>query len=290
MTIHFDEVPASPVVTHGENPQAEYTLRVFSDNPKQDRFDDQTAYSVASAWFMRNSPKHDTGLFLRTVTVTPLGAVNDLFECVGVWSKWSGDLPEYSSSTTGGTARIRFGKDIASGGKKDSDSEPPDFGGGIGFQDGVFQGIDLQTPKQSWTITATFPFDFLNSAYRKMLRHFTGKVNQSPFDDFEAGEVRFAGAQVASTRKHLPGESFDRTFWKIQFAFEAQPNVTNLTCNETLKPIDKEGWQVYWVYSVPEVSNGRLIQRPVAHYTVEAIPKVDFHSLRVPDFFQVVTR
>ena len=95
MTIHFDEVPTSPVVTHGENPQAEYTLRVFSDNPKQDRFDDQTAYSVASAWFMRNSPKHDTGLFLRTVTVTPLGAVNDLFECVGVWSKWSGDLPEY---------------------------------------------------------------------------------------------------------------------------------------------------------------------------------------------------
>ena len=288
--IHCDEIPTSPVVTHGENPQAEYTLRVFSDDTKKDRFDDQAAYSIASAWLMRRPPKHDTGLWLRSVTVTPIGAVGDLFECVGVWSKWLGDLPEYASSTTGGTARIRFGKDIASGGPVNENVKPPDFGGGIGFQDGAFQGVDLQTPNQSWTITATFPFSFLNSQYRRMLRWFTGKVNAAPFDDFDAGEVRFAGAQIASTRKRLPGESFDRTFWRIQFAFEAQPNVTGLTCNDTLKPVDKEGWQVYWIYSVPEVSNGRLIQRPVAHYVVEAIPKVDFNSLRVPNFFQVVTR
>ena len=123
-----------------------------------------------------------------------------------------------------------------------------------------------------------------------MLRRFTGKVNGVPFDDFDTGEVRFAGATVTSDSKVYPGESSPRTVWRIQFAFEAQPNVTGLDCDGLLKPVDKEGWQVYWVYSVPDVSNTRMIQRPVAHYVVEAIPKVDFNLLRVPNFFQIVTR
>lgn len=282
--IYVDEVPGSPVLNYGDNASAEYTLRVSSTDPIKDHFSRFAAYSVAMQWLGRNHQPHVPNLRLMNIAGEDVN-VGDIYEFRAVFSTYNGEKVKYSADTSGGTARVYFGRDVASGKAVDLNDPPPDFKGGIGFRDGTFEGVDIQVPAYNWTVEATYPLEFLTPDYRRLLAQYSGKVNDSAYEGFEAGEVRFKGAAINSEQYNEPGDAVTRTRWRIQFRFEAQPNLTGLTNNDTLEPVDKKGFEAYWILTQEAVSGNYSIRKPVAHYVTQVITEVPLSALQVPTVF-----
>ena len=283
--VFVEEVLHSPKKSYGQNPSIETTVRVFAE--PGDRLGDTKAFKYAMEWLAKNPVETITSMQRLTgVTIDPVSEGDgNVYEVKFTHSKWQTKLTIFKMDTTGETAKRYFGLTVDSGGTSDGKILPPDFQGGINFQNGEFQGIDIPVPGASFSISACFPWPFMTGAYANILTLYRGCVNQEDFLFWSAGEVLFLGAQIDMDQE-INEVGQQKFFWRITFNFKVSPNVTGLTNNGTLESIDKNGWDAYWVYCIsqPDTTAQRVIQRPVAHYSVQVSAPVSFAALCIPDF------
>jgi len=140
----------------------------------------------------------------------------------------------------------------------------PDFKGAIGVTHESVEGVDVTVPVYNFTETHYIATGLVTGTYMATLFSLTGKINESAFRGFAAGEVLFLGASGAKR-----GEDD----WEITFRFAASANVTDLAIGDIVG-IDKRGWEYLWVRYADEddVAAKMLVKRPVAAY-VERVYK-----------------
>lgn len=283
--IHVDEDLYSPKITYGQNPTVDITLHVYADG--NILITSVMAYTFAMQWLVTHIVPVVTNFQRLTgVKVDPVSGGNGSdFEVSLSFSKYKTKTIDFTMDTNGETAKRYYGIVNDSGGKADGSNTPPNFYGGINFQNGEFQGMDIPVPGASFSITACFMWGFLTNEFVQILTLYRGCVNESAFLFWGAKEVMFLGASV-KLEEEITLKGKRQFFWRITFNFKCSPNVTDLTNNGTLAAIDKAGWEAYWVYcaarSDPEAQ--RVIQQPIAHYSVEVATPVNFNALSIPDF------
>ena len=283
--IYVEEILHSPKLTYGQTPSIETTVRVFSDSSAD--LSTTLAFKYAMEWLAKHPVEKITELQrLTNVSVDPVKESDGkTYEVKFTHSKWHTKLTIFRMDTGGETAKRVFGVTKASGGTYDGSIQAPDFQGGVSFQNGEFQGIDVPVPGASFSITACYPWLFMTGDYANILTLYRGCVNSSDFLFYAAGEVLFLGAQI-EMMPEVNEKGQQIFYWQVTFNFKASPNVVGLTNNNTLESINKRGWEAYWIYTVakPDPTSQRVIQVPVAHYAVEVCLEVDFASLCIPDF------
>ena len=214
------------------------------------------------------------------------------------------NVPDYSFSTKGGTARITHSRktikvypgwrpeyylEDENGFKKlkirrDEQDKPilihekaPNFNGGIGWNEesGTFDGIDIVIPNWTATIKISVPNEYIDPLYFKMLRLLTGAVNSTPFDGMNAGECRFMGCdgQRRLVEKENENESENENetseleyelIWDLTFEFEASPNSRKWI--DGIGYVTKRGWDYMHLLS-------RMVDYPLERITITNEPE-----------------
>ncbi|MDO4571480.1 MAG: hypothetical protein Q4D38_13935 [Planctomycetia bacterium] len=285
--IHCEEDMTSPRITRGENPSIEQTVYVFSDD---EDVSELRAYCIASEFFRRNSPLLTLNLSntLRLKTIAAQRTGHNQFTFSASYNGWKPKSVQFSRTSGGKTARIKFGTVIDSAG---AEGKPAiDYGGGIGFSKGTFEGVDVPVPGSSFTITACYDFEFFTEQYERVLNACRGCVNAQQFGIYAPGECMLMDTSVSKEEETNINNGNPFYYWRIAFQFEGSPNMTDLTNNDTLDPIVKFGHDAYWIDTVtatdPEAN--RLTKKPVGHYSVRpwSTQWVDFSLLWIPDYRQ----
>lgn len=283
--MHVEEDLYSPKITLGNSPSVEILLHVFPS--ASGRIASTQAYAAAMEWLAtHNVPSVTLFQRLTGVKVDPVsGSDGSAFDVTLSYSKYKTKTTIFSMDTGGETAKRYYGIVKDSAGKADLSNTAPDFQGGINFQNGEFQGIDVPVPGVSFSISTAFPWTFLTPEWVNILTLYRGCVNDSAFLFWATGEVMFVSANITQ-EEEITEKGKRRFFWRATFNFKVSPNITGLTNNNSLAAIDKSGWEAYWVYcaSTPDPAAKRVIQRPIAHYSVEVASRVDFSALSIPDF------
>lgn len=285
--MNVEEDLYSPIISEGESPTVEIKVHVFPEPGK--KLLPIQARTYALEWLARHPAPIVTG-FQRLVSIKTdpqSGSDGNAFTVSFSYAKWKAKTTTFSMDTGGETAKRYYGTTVAAAGRPESPEVVPEFYGGINFQNGEFQGIDIPVPGAKFTITACFPWSFLTAEYVRILTLFRGCVNNSPFLFYNAGEVLFLGSSIAM-EEEVSTRGQRQFYWRITFNFQASPNIDGVTNNGTLEPISKGGWEAYWVYCAakPDPVAQRTIQYPVAHYSVQVAEPVNFAALSIPDFTQ----
>ena len=112
-------------------------------------------------------------------------------------------------------------------------TNPPDHNQAIGVgTDGSIDGCDVLVPTATYSETHYFLPASLTQTYRKTVIELTGTVNDDTWKTFDAGSVRFDGAEFSLS----DGRQVVATY-----NFSISPNVTGLTVG-SVSGIDKDGW------------------------------------------------
>ena len=100
----------------------------------------------------------------------------------------------------------------------------------------------------------------------------TGKVNNSTFKTFAAGEVLFLGST---------GQRRGREDFEITYNFAASPNIASIVFTPNITVLNKEGWDYMWLYYADEVDDDahRIVRRPRAAYVERVYERADFGLL-----------
>jgi hypothetical protein len=178
----------------------------------------------------------------------------------------------YQFDTGGGTQHITQSLETVS---KHAPPEQvaPDFKGAIGVTHDNVEGVDITVPVYNFSETHYVATALVTGAYKATLFFLTGKVNESAFRGYSAGEVLFLGASGAKR-----GEDD----WEITFRFAASPNVTGLTVGDIVG-IDKKGWEYLRVrYADDEDAAAKvLVKKPIAAYVERVYENGDFSGLGI---------
>jgi len=255
-------------VTTGRNPSVElrYVIRGTND-------DIEARNALLSNSPAMYDPWGSGLLFLPrdTVTVQPVGDL--LWEGIVRY----GPVPQteesvFSFDTGGGTQHITHSlatvARYAAPGKT-----APDFKGAIGVTADSVEGVDITVPVYQFAETHYLPDSVATPEYKATLFWLTGKVNNSAFKGFAAGECLFLGAAGS---KRGCGD------WEITYRFAASPNVTDLVVGD-ITGISKKGWEYLWVRyeDVEDTVAKALVKRPVAVYIEQVYPYGDLNLLGI---------
>lgn len=255
--------------TKGDNPSAELVYTVRGTN------DDLAARSAAEA----ESPDTYDGLPRQTVSVEPVGF--ELWEATARYAQaQGGGFPQsgesvFSFDTGGGTQHITQSKQTIS-----SHAAPgataPDFKGAIGVTADGVEGVDITVPVYQFSETHYLPDSAVTQGYKATLFGLTGKVNNSAWKGFNAGEVLFLGA--TGSRRGTTSDSD----WEITFRFAASPNATGIAVGP-IGGISKRGWEYLWVrYADAEDAGSQaIVKRPVAAYVERVYDEGAFSALGI---------
>jgi len=183
----------------------------------------------------------------------------------------AGDEPTFSFDTTGGTQHIAQSKQNIS--KTAASGAAPDFKGAIGVTSNGVDGVDITVPVYAFTYTYYLAPEAVTQSFRMQVFALTGKVNNSSFRGFAAGEVLFLGA-TGSVRR---GEK-----WEITFRFAASQNRTNIPVGTITVP-SKKGWEYLWVkYAEQEDTAAQtIVQQPIAAYVERVYDEASFAPLEI---------
>ena len=147
----------------------------------------------------------------------------------------------------------------------------PDYKGAIGVNGDMIEGTDIVLPHYNFSETHYLDISIVNGGYKANLFQVAGRVNQSAFRGFAAGEVLFLGAQGS-----LRGEQD----WEIAFKFSASPNVSDLTLGD-ISGISKDGWDYLWVTYEDAESQQTLVKQPKAIYVERVYERANFGLLGI---------
>jgi hypothetical protein len=180
---------------------------------------------------------------------------------------------QFSFDTTGGSQHITQAEShVAS--YAPAGASAPDHKGAIGVTSSGVEGVDITVPVYSWSETHFITAANLTGTYRGLLHSLTGKVNNSTFKGFDAGECLFLGASA--------NWSDDDIGAMVTFKFAGSPNRTNLTVG-TITGIAKKGWEYVWIeYEQAEDSSAsKMVSRPIAAHVEQVYEYGDFSTLGI---------
>jgi hypothetical protein len=222
-------------------------------------------------------------LVRQTPTIEPVGP--NLWEGKAKYIKPEFSQPQtgdssFSFDTTGGSQHITQSRQTIQK-YAPSGQTAPDFGGAIGVTHDNVEGVDIQVPVFSFSVTKYIPNAQMTGAYIGHLYANTGRVNDASFTvnvdgvtlTFAAGECLFLGA--------TGGKRGDDD-WELTFRFAGSPNATNLTVG-TITGINKKGWEYMWVrYADTEDAAAKaVVKKPIAVYIEKVYENGSFGNLSV---------
>ena len=176
--------------------------------------------------------------------------------------------PKFSFSTRGETQHItRSIATVSSHG-----TTPPNFNGMIGWDGMETQGVDIYTPRTTFSITDYFQDRKITTDYKRTLAFMCNKVNSTEFYGYQAGEVLFMGVDGARD-----GDTSD-SFWQLTFHFAVEENKTDLQIGSITVPT-KKGWDYLWVRYANVVSGTVIVPTPQWAYVEQVYYYDDFKKL-----------
>lgn len=153
-------------------------------------------------------------------------------------------------------------------------TDPPDHKQLINVKpDGTVEGVDIQIPQASFTLTYKADGTTFTEAYEDLVESLVGTVCNHTFRGRAAGELMLVGARGSVSLTTSLTSS-------ITFQFARSKNVTGLTIGD-ITGIAKNGWDLLWVYHEHEVdaTAQKLIQSPRAVYVEQVYPYASWTGL-----------
>lgn len=147
----------------------------------------------------------------------------------------------------------------------------PNFQNGINVSsEGKIQGIDIEVPKFSFSLTINWPVDLVTRAYQLTVSDLVGKVNNGTYYDLPEGSVKFLGA-----RGRTQGDRFP-----IVYRFEFSPPDSGTTIGDiTVSP--RQGWTYLDIYRATKADATAKKKVEFAHsvYVHKVYPAANFALL-----------
>lgn len=259
------------------------TYKIVSTSPID------TATAWAQAWSLMNA-QHPffRGCILRTVKVTGQeDTAGCVYTVVGHYVKERDEEenPRFAAlhfSTRGGREKRVHSYATQSYKASDEADNPPDFKHGIGFNNGLFQGVDVVVPQMGFSIEATLPATDFGEVQLAYMHNITGSVNVQPMWIFPKGSVLFLGVTGNSQRIKNESTGIWELWFHVSFEFEAKPPVVNGTI-QPFTNVNKEGLQYFWVFHADrkDSTSEITIPKPVAAYVETVYPYADFSWFNV---------
>lgn len=171
----------------------------------------------------------------------------------------------YNFDTTGGTQHITHSIQTIDK-KGPTGRQAPDNKQAIGATATAVEGCDIVVPIYHFSETHIVDDDDVTAGYKLLLSEMTGTVNNAVWKGYQIGEVLFLGA-VGTQRGNAD--------WEITYRFAASLNKTGIVVGD-VEPIDKKGWEYFWVLYEPVEDTGAIfqIENPRATY-VEKVYELD---------------
>ena len=105
--------------------------------------------------------------------------------------------------------------------------------------------VDVISPEFTETCIAVFKKSAITASFLKKIANIVGKVNNSTFHHWAAGEVLFTGMSQGEVYENSAGQSL----CDITFNFSIRPNETRTVGD---KKIDLPGWDYIWFLPTPD--------------------------------------
>ena len=204
---------------------------------------------------------HDNGtLYRQNFEIEPRGF--ELFRVVVPYGPRKVEQGEYTVDfdTTGGTVHITQSKATVASYKAPDKPDPPDMKGAIGVRGDQIDGTETVIPALKLTVTYKHPKGIITLPQIKNLARATGKVTNTTFLTFEAGEILFLGC---TGREGVEVET------EIKYHFAASENVENQTFGDIVG-VDKKGWEHAWIRYEDAVDANQAVKKPL-HLYVERV-------------------
>jgi hypothetical protein len=214
-----------------------------------------------------NTPGAYRGRAIESVEADPLGGGK--WKGIARYSRLEND-DELTFDTTGGTTKITQSLGTI-GAYGIGGMTPPDFKGAIGVSEDRVEGVDINLPALSFSITKRFKDAIIVGGYVRTLLNLTARTNSMPFKGHDTGEVLFLGANGAKR-----GDED----WTINFKFAVSENQSGLTLGD-ITDIAKGGWEYLWCRyaDFADTSSFALVKRPIAVYVERVYFPGNFLSL-----------
>lgn len=232
---------------------------------------DAEAALIASSELPANlGPEADGTVFRRIAFNTvPVSDTNDIWDITVPYESQVFTERTFAGSTSGGSFNITQGYGVTS--YAPPSGTAPNFQGAINVNEQGVQGVDVIVPQFEFSLTKTQENGFVSLAYTATLARMTGKTNNATFENFNAGELLFLGADFSQQSN---GSA------TLTYKFSASPNRTGITIG-SITGIAKKGHEYLWVFYRPNLSGNFLVRIPVAVYVHKVYEDGDFSTLGI---------
>ncbi len=147
----------------------------------------------------------------------------------------------------------------------------PDFRSGINVSsEGKIQGIDIEQPKFSFSLTISWPKAMITRAYQLTVSSMVGTTNNATYFDLPRGSVKFLGGRGRTQGARFP----------ITYQFEFSRPEGAFTVGDVSIP-GREGWWYTDIFraSIADASAGKKVEFPHSVYLHRVYPYTDFAAL-----------
>lgn len=281
MSAHLILAPNGDYTGDGNRLTGEKSHDVTYKLVSTDMIDAGTAWGIA--WNQMNL-KYPIfrDCILRTVKVTGRqDYYGTVYEVVGHYVKEPRDVnPRFAQlhfSTRGGREKKVHSYATTSYKASDEAGNPPDFKHGIGFNNGIFQGVDCVVPQMGFSIEADLMASELGPEQVAYMHNITGSVNVQPMWIFPTGSVLFLGLTGNSHREKNEQTGAWDLWFRVNFEFEAKPPIVDGTI-QPFAHVTKQGMQYFWVMHADrkDSTSEITIPKPIAAYVETVYPYADF--------------
>lgn len=281
MSAHLILAPNGDYTGDGNRLTGEKSHDVTYKLVSTDMIDAGTAWGIA--WNQMNV-KYPIfrDCILRTVKVTGRqDYYGTVYEVVGHYVKEPRDVnPRFAQlhfSTRGGREKKVHSYATTSYKASDESGNPPDFKHGIGFNNGIFQGVDCVVPQMGFSIEADLMASEFGPEQVAYMHNITGSVNVQPMWIFPVGSVLFLGITGNSHREKNEQTGAWDLWFRVNFEFEAKPPIVDGTI-QPFEHVTKQGMQYFWVMHADrkDSTSEITIPKPIAAYVETVYPYADF--------------
>lgn len=178
-----------------------------------------------------------------------------------------------SFSTRGG--REKKTHSLATVGYSATQYPAPNFLHGIGFNNGIFQGVDCVVPQFGFSINVKMRAAYFSSSQIAFFHELTGKTNALPFWICRPGDCLFNGMTGNTSWEKRKKEWVP--YLTCSFEFEAMPSLVNATI-PPFTGINKRGMDYFWVFHADkkDETSGITVPVPLAAYVEQVYESGDF--------------
>lgn len=261
---------ASRKITDGESPSAETVWRVWDEDGSIT--DEADAYAALLAHPLPTSYTFPSTRVatLKSISITDVS--DEEWEFTVSYSTFEApavDQVDYEFEA--GTQSVTVTHALATTAYTGGGRTAPDFKNGINVgSDGKVQGIAVDLPRFSFSVTKHWAAADVDQAYQIVVAGLAGTVNDDAFFGLPAGSVKFLGA-----RGRLNGLKFP-----ITYRFEYSANETGLTVGD-ITGIARKGWQYLDIYrrTIADATAKKKTDVPHSVYVHTVSAEADFDLL-----------